>query len=153
MTKDFLLHHHMSLDTLDHNAAEIFAGISGASSGIFEDVICYSGVVRNLFIHTVLTYLREKGILYRFPRRGRRSVLGESQVLPRKGDVVDFLLTRTETRLALITDILEAEIIQLRGIMGEGTVLFKKHCSQVCLAYRPSNPGTFLGKVVTIMRD
>ena len=116
-------------------------------------MICHIGVVRNLFIHTVLTYLREKGILYRFPRRGRRSVLGESQVLPRKGDIVAFLLTRYETRLALITDILEGEIIQLRGIIGEGTVLFKKHCSQICLVFRPSNPGTFPGRVVNAMRD
>ena len=68
MTKDLVLHPHMSLDTLDSNAADIFAGISGSSSGIFEHITCYSGVVRNMFVHTVLAYLKDKGILYRFPR-------------------------------------------------------------------------------------
>ena len=74
MVKDLLLSPHISMGSLDHNAAEIIAGVSGASNGLFEDIFCYSRVVRNLFTDRVLTYLREKGILYCYPRRDHRSV-------------------------------------------------------------------------------
>ena len=152
MTKDLVLHPHISLDTLDSNAADIFAGISGCSTGIFEHITCYSGVVRNLFVHTVMTYLQDKGILYKFPRRGRRSVLGESQVLPIKGDVTAFPCTRTETRLALITEVLGNDMVELKLLFGEGNLRFREHSSQICLIFRPNNPGTFPERVDCAMK-
>ena len=71
MMKDFVLNSHLA-----HNVANL---IAGAKDGIFEDILCYSKVVRDLVTHKILTYLREKGIFYPYPRRGRRTVHGEGK--------------------------------------------------------------------------
>ena len=69
-----------------------------------------------------------------------------------EGDVVAFLFNQNETHLGMITRVLKKKIIEFKAVMDGSTTLFKKHCSQLRLAYRPADSGTFQEKLVTALR-
>ena len=99
----------------------------------------------------ILTYLREKGVLYPDTRkRGRQTT--QVDILPQVEDVVAYLSSENKTHLGIVTKILDKQVVVLKVIKNGKPSLSKMHCSLLRLIYRPDDPESFLNLCVAAMR-
>ena len=148
MLKDALLKPHMSGDSLDHQMANLIAGVTGARDGIFESVLSYGKAVRE---QNILSYLRDKAVLYPDSRkRGRQT--SEVDIKPQVQDIVAYLSSENKTHLGVITKILDKQVVELKIIKNGKSWLTNMHCSLIRLIYRADDPESFLNLCVTALR-
>ena len=151
MLKDALLKPHMSGDSLDHQMANLIAGVTGARDGIFESVLSYGKTVRELVKQNILSYLREKAVLYPDSRkRGRQT--SEVDIKPQLQDIVAYLNSENKTHLGVITKILAKQVVELKIIKNGKSCLTNMHCSLIRLIYHADDPDSFLNLCVTALK-
>ena len=125
--------------------------MTGARDGIFESVLSYGKTVRELVKQNILSYLREKAVLYPDSRkRGRQT--SEVDIKPQLQDIVAYLSSENKTHLGVITKILDKQVVELKIIKNGKSCLTNMHCSLIRLIYRADDPESFLNLCVTALR-